>query len=211
MIPVLATTVRETGKTIAKDAIKETSEIVIKDVSQKISPKELLSSSDLRISFDEKMMENIDSLVDKDFNKISEISNYSEDVNKFIRNPNEIKVYENANLDEAIVNDRIVLKSIDIDPNITDAMGRTNIDRMDKGLAPIDAEGSSYNLHHIGQKMDSPLAELKQSEHNIYDKVLHEKTIKTEIHNDENESLWNTERKQHWKTRATEIKDNINV
>lgn len=31
---------------------------------------------------------------------------------------------------------------------------------MEKGLSPLDKDGQPYELHHIGQKMDAPLAEL---------------------------------------------------
>ncbi len=33
------------------------------------------------------------------------------------------------------------------------------------GLAPIDKDRMSYELHHVGQKADSPLAILSKNEH----------------------------------------------
>lgn len=146
-------------------------------------------------------------------NKIlaKELSNYSEDLTKFLRNPDEIKVYENSNLIESKVNDRIVLKSNEIDPNIKDAMGRTNIERMEKGKPAIDENGESYNLHHIGQKANSPLAELKASEHQSNYKVLHDSSIKTEIHGENCEVNWSKEKSEHWKERAKEVKELNNV
>ncbi|WED76057.1 VENN motif pre-toxin domain-containing protein [Aeromonas allosaccharophila] len=50
-------------------------------------------------------------------------------------------------------------------PNAIDARGRTNIQRMEKGLAPLDSNGDSINLHHMLQRQDGPLAEVTQSFH----------------------------------------------
>ena len=48
----------------------------------------------------------------------------------------------------------------DIDLTKEDDFGRTNLERMKQGLAPLDKDGNPIELHHVGQKMDSPLAEL---------------------------------------------------
>ena len=73
---------------------------------------------------------------------------------------------------------------------------------MQKGLPPI-VDGKSLELHHIGQKMDSPLAELKIEEHRGQgkDAILHDKTKETEI--DRNE--FKKERESHWKERAEQL------
>ncbi len=47
-----------------------------------------------------------------------------------------------------------------------DSKGRTNAQRVSKwGLAPIDKNGVPYELHHLGQKADAPLAILTKDEH----------------------------------------------
>jgi hypothetical protein len=51
------------------------------------------------------------------------------------------------------------------DPGHTDALGRTNVDRMRKGLAPIGKDGNPLNLHHENQKDCGRLIELTASEH----------------------------------------------
>lgn len=181
------------------------------DAKEKVSPSELLDKNDnLGIGLEKNKIAVLENKLDN-IEIIKEASNYSENINNFIRNPIELKVYENANLQEGIVNDRAVLKTDEINPNLTDSMNRTNIDRMNQGLSPIDEIGNSYNLHHIGQKANSPLAELSQSEHNIYDSILHDKTIKTEIHSDSSEVNWSKERSEHWKERAKEIEGIQNV
>lgn len=64
-----------------------------------------------------------------------------------------------------MVNDKLALVR-DIDLKFVDDKGRTNLERMQKGLAAIDPNtGLSYELHHVGQKMDSTLAILTEAEH----------------------------------------------
>jgi hypothetical protein len=47
-----------------------------------------------------------------------------------------------------------------------DELGRTNLERMLGGLAPLDpATGKAYELHHMGQLSDGILTVLKQEEH----------------------------------------------
>jgi len=60
-----------------------------------------------------------------------------------------------------------------IDPNRVDHLGRTNIERMEKGLAPIGPDGESIELHHLIQSDDSPLAEVEASFHARNGRVLH--------------------------------------
>jgi RHS repeat-associated protein len=52
-----------------------------------------------------------------------------------------------------------------INPNLVDKRGRTNLERMQEGLAPLAADGKSVNLHHIDQTPEGPLVELKSTEH----------------------------------------------
>lgn len=52
-----------------------------------------------------------------------------------------------------------------IDPNLIDARGRSNLQRMEKGLAPIGPDGNPINLHHLTQKNSSSIAEVTQTFH----------------------------------------------
>lgn len=115
----------------------------------------------------------------------------------------EIEIYENANVELSEINDREVLIRTHIDYDEKDVFGRTNLERMEQGLAPL-SEGKPIELHHIGQRMDSPLAELKVEEHRGAgnDGILHDKTIESSIDRVE----FNAEKIEHWKTRAEEIK-----
>ncbi|MGE8062514.1 HNH/ENDO VII family nuclease [Pseudomonas sp. NPDC089547] len=115
----------------------------------------------------------------------------------------EARIYEEANLEPAQVNGKDALIRTDIDYDQEDAFGRTNLDRMKLGLAPLDADGRPIELHHIGQKQDSPLAELTRDEHrgNGNDNVLHNKLKESEIARDD----FDKERKEYWKARAEQI------
>jgi hypothetical protein len=117
----------------------------------------------------------------------------------------EAKIYEGANLEPAEINGKDALIRTDIDYDQKDAMGTTNLDRMKSGRAPLDANGKPIELHHIGQKQDSPLAELTSAEHrgNGNDNVLHNKQKESEINRED----FDKERKDYWKARAEQIEN----
>jgi hypothetical protein len=112
----------------------------------------------------------------------------------------EANIYESANLEYEVINGKAALIRTDIDYNQKDIFGNTNLERMQEGRAPLDANGKPIELHHIGQKSDSPLAELSSAEHrsNGNDNILHNKLKESEI--DRND--FNQERKEHWMARA---------
>lgn len=61
-----------------------------------------------------------------------------------------------------------LIRTIDLSYESTMADGRvlTNLERMKEGYAAIDPlTGTPYELHHIGQSIDSPLAILTKAEH----------------------------------------------
>ncbi|WP_308923813.1 HNH/ENDO VII family nuclease [Janthinobacterium sp. J1-1] len=114
-------------------------------------------------------------------------------------------IYEKAELEATVVNDKDALIRTDIDLDKTDVWGETNLERMKEGLAPLDSQGKPIELHHIGQKPDSPLAELTGAEHrsNGNDNILHDKLKETEI----NRADFCKERIEHWKARAQQIEN----
>jgi len=130
---------------------------------------------------------------------VEEFSMYSENITPYIRTMAELNIYNNLGLNEGLVNGRSCLQS-EIDPQAKDAMGRTNMERMSAGRAPMDKNGDSTNLNHIGQEKNSPLAELPDRIHREFDAVFHDKSIKTQVHYNGNN--WNVERAQYWKERA---------
>jgi hypothetical protein len=90
-----------------------------------------------------------------------------------------------------------------IDPNAVDALGRTNLQRMQSGLAPLGPDGESLNLHHLLQTQDGPLAEMTQTFHQQNSSVIHinDNSIPSGI----NRSAFNSWRQQYWINRAQDF------
>ncbi|EPS1327112.1 HNH/ENDO VII family nuclease [Listeria monocytogenes] len=88
--------------------------------------------------------------------------------------------------------------------NKVDVKGRTNLQRMEKGLAPLGADGNPINLHHMTQREISSIAEVEQSFHQINSKTIHinPNTIPTGI----DRKAFNKWRSDYWKERAKEFK-----
>ena len=63
------------------------------------------------------------------------------------------------------IGDKVCLVKPDIDWNQKDELGRSNKERAEQGLAPLDKNGKPIELHHIGQNNDSTLAILTKAEH----------------------------------------------
>lgn len=132
--------------------------------------------------------------------EIKEKTGWSDVIIDFIGSMDEAEIYMKANLVEAEINGKKCLIRNDIDLDQEDEDGITNRERMERGRPPITKNGEEVELHHIGQKPDSPLAELTMEEHRGTgnDTILHDKSKETEI--DRNE--FGKERREHWKDRV---------
>ncbi len=141
-------------------------------------------------------------LTQEEKDRIKEEKGWSDEIIDAISCVEEYEIYDKAGLVEAEIGGRKCLIRTDIDMEQKDERGRTNKERMKKGLAPIDKNGETIELHHIGQKQDSPLAELTTSEHRGKgnDVILHDKTKESEVDRAE----FKKEKEQHWKDRAPE-------
>lgn len=95
---------------------------------------------------------------------IQKETKYPVEVIKKFHSMEEFNIYKSAGLQPQKVNGVWSL-SRNIDLKQIDETGLTNIQRMQKGLAPLDKNGVAYELHHIGQSVDSPLAILSKAEH----------------------------------------------
>ncbi|MFS0811128.1 HNH/ENDO VII family nuclease [Peribacillus phoenicis] len=91
-----------------------------------------------------------------------------------------------------------------IDPNMKDARGRTNLERMKKGLAPLGPDGKSINLHHTTQRNESSIAEVTQTFHKENSSIIHinPNTIPSGI----NRAEFNKWRSEYWKNRTKDFK-----
>ena len=123
---------------------------------------------------------------------------YPLDVIKEFHTMEEYKVFRSASLKPQMVGSKSALVRTDIDLNRIDSKGRTNLKRMQEGLAPQDSTGTSYELHHVGQKKDGTLAIFTQSEHDS--PYLHGYLERTEAH--AAGTNWDAERQAFWKAYA---------
>lgn len=138
-------------------------------------------------------------LTDEEKTRLREETGWSDKIIDSLVSLEEAEIYKNAGLIEAEIGGKPCLIRPDIDWDQKDQFGRTNAERAKQGLAPIDSNGQPLELHHIGQRNDSPLAELTMPEHRGKgnDTILHDKSIESEI----DRSSFGIERAQHWKER----------
>jgi hypothetical protein len=95
---------------------------------------------------------------------IQKESKYPLDVIKQLKNMEQYDILKKGGLLPKVVDGKTALIR-NIDLNYIDGIGRTNLQRIQEGLAPLDPTGTPYELHHIGQQMDSTLAVLTKTEH----------------------------------------------
>lgn len=147
-------------------------------------------------------------LTDEEKAKIKEETGWSDEIIDNIANMKQYEVLKNAGLKEVEINGRKCLIKENIDLDYADEDDITNRERMARGLAPLDSKtGKPLELHHLGQKADSPLVELTEEEHRTGEyedgkknqSLWHDNTKETEVHGEGNN--WDQERKAHWKER----------
>lgn len=97
----------------------------------------------------------------------------------------------------------IILDNDTFNPNLIDKQGRTNMQRMEQGLAPIGKDGKSVNIHHIDQTDTGAVKEITATNHQQNYKDLHTNTGQSPSQIDRNS--FNNWRKEYWKWRAKNI------
>lgn len=193
MIDPISATIA-TSKEVIAEKLKEALEIAVKEYPIS-SSLETIESTSLE-ALEAQNLEKTENL-QKEFQSIEDMNISKE----------EASIYENAGLEKSEINGREVLVQPDIDLHTkTGPFNETNLERMRNGYAPLDEKGNQYQLHHIGQNMDSPLAELTNEQHSLNGNynILHTKEGVSEI----NRKEFNIERSEHWKERARLIDEN---
>ncbi len=139
-------------------------------------------------------------LTPEDKDKIKKEMALSDEVIDDMNSMEEYHIYKDAGLEEKEIDGRKCLVNPNIDMAQKDPLGRTNKERMEQGLAPLDKKGNPMELHHIGQHNDSPLAELTQEQHRGKENysILHDTKKESEI----DRVSFNDERANHWKARS---------
>ena len=89
------------------------------------------------------------------------------------------------------------------DPNFVDNQGRSNVQRMDQGLAPIGTDGKSVNIHHIDQTNNGPVMEITATEHQQNYSDLHTNTGQEPSQIDRGE--FNNWRREYWQWRSKNL------
>ena len=127
--------------------------------------------------------------------------------------PESAKIYEQANVEvdkcekEVLAGQEYeIYKLKDIDPALECPDGRTNTERMTKGLAPYvvrDDKLIKVELHHHGQNGNGPLVEIGSDAHKEKDTALHPGNGKGEGRGFD--PLWDQKRSENWQMRGKEI------
>lgn len=149
--------------------------------------------------------------------KIKEETGWSDEIIENIKNMKQYEILKNAGLKEVEINGRKCLIKENLDLDYTDEDGISNRERIKRGLVPLDSKtGKPIELHHLGQKADSPLVELTEEEHRTGEyedgkknqSLWHDNSIESEVHREGNS--WDQERKAHWKARIEQAKETQN-
>ena len=140
-----------------------------------------------------------DGLTDKERKELKERTGWPDEIIDCISSMEEAEIYEKAGLQAVEIDGKWCLIRSDIDPEQLDEDGISNREKMERGRPPLTKDGKEVELHHIGQKQDSPLAELTMEEHRGAgnDTILHDKMKESEI----DRTFFAKERKEHWKSR----------
>jgi filamentous hemagglutinin len=86
----------------------------------------------------------------------------------------------------------------------------TNLERMTLGMAPEGVDGKSVNLHHTIQADAGPIAEILETMHKEYDKLIHVNVPKKDFPSGINRPKFNKWREDYWRARALSIKEGAN-
>lgn len=141
-------------------------------------------------------------------------TDYPLDIVKLFKTTEEGGIYsDQAQLVAQMVDGKMALvRDIDLKYKAeTGGQMMTNLERMQNGYAAIDpATGQVYQLHHIGQSVDSPLAILTQAEHTGggNNAILHDVNIANGegVHSLLSDSEWASQREDFWMALANLLK-----
>lgn len=142
---------------------------------------------------------------------IQKESGYPLEVISQIHSMDEYQIYKDAGLVAQKVNGKLALvQNIDLNyiSELPDGTKVTNLERMLKGLAPLDANGNAYELHHVYQEKDGILAILTHDQHQGNSAILNI-IGKEGVHNAETgllDATWSRIRAAFWKSFAGGLK-----
>lgn len=192
---ILSKDINKNAKDFAKDIDKRIDIINCKIENLTINDNKVnMKDIDSRINVEGKIEINGTPMTDADRKNLKAETNWSDEIINSIQTKEEADILQKANVHEEDINGKKCLVRDDIDMDQKDDKGRTNRERMEQGLAPLDKNGDSITLHHIGQENDSPLAELTKNEHSKIPNPKQESQI--------DRQNFDKERAKHWETRS---------
>lgn len=144
-------------------------------------------------------------LTEQEKQEIKEKTGWSDKIVDAIRSNEEAQIYIDAGLVEGEVNGKPALLQPKIDGKACNEPkwpDWNNKDLAEEGYPPRDKNGRPYELHHIGQNPDSPLAELTYEQHHSDGnfKILH-----TFDESSIDRVQFNKERKEYWSERSKSL------
>ena len=144
--------------------------------------------------------------------KILQESDYPANIVKNIRRPEEYEIYRENGLFPNTISDKpALIRQIDLNYK-SELSGKivTNLERALMGYSPLEpATNLPYELHHIGQEINSPLAILTRSEHMSggHNAILHNPNIEQGVHRQD--PNWAKTVRSFWKSYAEKAMANM--
>lgn len=92
------------------------------------------------------------------------------------------------------------IREDNFDLEYKDATGKTNLERMKRGCAPVGKDGMYVNLHHLIQKESGGIVEIQKAVHKRGHKILH--INPSSIPSGINRKAFAVLRRNYWKWRA---------
>ncbi len=103
-----------------------------------------------------------------------------------------------------------------IDLRRVDPKGRTSLELMERGQAPVGPDKQPINLHHMTQTQNGPIAEVTADMHTKYHRVLHMWTnqsrggvTRAEVLPKIDRSAFERWKSEYWIARAAELKGGV--
>lgn len=176
------------------------------NLQAELAPKAIeQTTSESNYTIETTKKEKPEKLTEQEKQEIKDKTGWSDKIVHAIRTKEEAQVYIDGGLVEGEINGKPALLQPNIDGkacNESKWPDWNNKDLAEEGYPPRDKNGRPYELHHIGQNPDSPLAELTYEQHHSEGnfKVLHtfEESFIDRVQ-------FNKERKEYWSERSKSL------
>ena len=188
--------------TIQSNQIDNSKEMATPEIMVSKQPPEQALDSNSPLENNEATNVERQGLTEEEKNEIKEKTGWSDKIVDAIRTKEEAQIYMDAGLVEGEVNGKPALLQPRIDGNACNEPkwpDWSNKDLAEDGYPPRDENGRPYELHHIGQNHDSPLAELTYEQHHCNGNF---KTLHTFEESSIDRLEFNKERRIYWEERS---------